>query len=271
MTEIVTLPGGNRWRVGETEFQYSFDEHSTVDRFLIRKPPDLVDLYVELCETYRHGTIVELGIASGGSTALMSLLAEPSLLVSCELDPSPVGALTEFIHRHGLSDSVRPFYGVDQSDRALLSRILDAEIGARPIDLVIDDASHLHDESRASLEVLLPRVRPGGLLIIEDWAADYVFAKRVVAVMSDQSSREFPEQERRLTAAIIEQDRLGPTTPLPRLGIELMQVAAQASDVVAELTINRHWIAVRRGPAELDHAGFRLVDHYQDYWGWTPS
>ena len=38
-----------------------------------------------------------------------------------------------------------------------------------PLDLVIDDASHLYGPTMASFEVLFPRLRPGGLYVIEDW------------------------------------------------------------------------------------------------------
>ena len=69
MTELVTVPGGNRWRVGETEFVYGFRGQSTENRLLIQKTPDLIDRYVAICEEFRHGAIFELGIAGGGSTA----------------------------------------------------------------------------------------------------------------------------------------------------------------------------------------------------------
>jgi hypothetical protein len=34
---------------------------------------------------------------------------------------------------------------------------------------VIDDASHLYGPTKASLNVFLPLLRPGGLYLIEDW------------------------------------------------------------------------------------------------------
>jgi hypothetical protein len=40
------------------------------------------------------------------------------------------------------------------------------------VDLVIDDASHLYPFTKGSFETLFPRLRPGGLYIIEDWSWD---------------------------------------------------------------------------------------------------
>ena len=269
VTEIVTLPGGNRWQVGHTEFVFGFGGHSSGDRLFIRKGPRLVERYVEICKHFRHGAIVELGIAAGGSTALISLLAQPRKLVACELHDKPVAALTEFIDTHGASATVRPFYGVNQSDRARLAEIIDTEFPDQRLDLVIDDASHLYDETRASFEVLYPRLRPGGIFVIEDWKADRLRAKRVIASMQDRSSPDFAEREQRFADAIAKREQLGSTPPLHFLGLELLQVCAATGDVMSEITINQNWIVARRGTAELDPATFCISDHYADDWDWT--
>jgi hypothetical protein len=39
-----------------------------------------------------------------------------------------------------------------------------------PLDLVIDDASHIYGPTKASFQALFPLLRPGGLYLIEDWA-----------------------------------------------------------------------------------------------------
>ncbi len=38
------------------------------------------------------------------------------------------------------------------------------------LDLVIDDASHMYEQTKRSFEILFPLLRPGGLYIIEDWS-----------------------------------------------------------------------------------------------------
>lgn len=265
MTELVALPGGKEWRVGDTTFVFDYGRNSSADRFLIRKPPGLINRYAELARRFEGANIVELGIAAGGGTALLSLLARPHKLICCELDAEPVEGLTEFIEAHGLASVVRPFYGIDQGDRSSLKAAIDSVIPGQAIDLVIDDASHLYDETRSSFELLFPRVRPGGLFIIEDWAADYAYATRIEATLGAGSAASAALQER-LAHAVAQ----GSTSQhaLPRIGVELLQVCGSSQGVVNEITVNRHWIAVERGVAELDPDRFRLADHYTDHWRW---
>ena len=54
-----------------------YEEGSTSERFFIVKQPPFVEAYLELCALHRGATIVELGIAEGGSTALLALAARP--------------------------------------------------------------------------------------------------------------------------------------------------------------------------------------------------
>lgn len=260
MIAVTDLPGGG-WQVGDVSFVPGFGTESTAERFFIRKPPELLRRYLDLGQRF-HGTrIVELGIAAGGSTALLALLAEPRSLTACELAPEPVAALADFIEQRSLSDVVRPCYGVDQSDRHLLAELVDAHVDGDALDLVIDDASHRYDETVASFEVLFPRLRPGGWFVIEDWAADYAYARRIAATLSSPSP-ESAVMQRRLDEAITA-DPDG-VTPLPRIGAELLSACGASADVVSGLTVNRHWIVIERGPASLDAGTFRLRDHAVD-------
>ena len=136
---------GDTFTVEGVEFVCQYAPESTAARFFIVKSPGLVEQYRELCRRFAGGAIFELGIAEGGSTALLALLAEPRKLIAVDLEPEPLPALEEFIGRRGLSDVVRPYFGVDQTDRARLHDILDVELPDEPLDLVIDDASHLLD------------------------------------------------------------------------------------------------------------------------------
>lgn len=58
----------------------------------------------------------------------------------------------------------------DQGDPAYLSGLAD-EIG--PLDIVIDDGSHLNEHVVTSFRALFPHVRPGGLYVIEDVLTAY--------------------------------------------------------------------------------------------------
>jgi predicted O-methyltransferase YrrM len=265
---LTALPDGSGWEVDGTSFVFEFGGGSTPDRFLIRKRQSLVDRYVVLAEQLQGGVIVELGIAAGGSTALLSLLTRPSLLVACELAAEPVGALDEFIAARGLEGIVRPHYGVDQGDKERLAAIVDGARGALPLDLVIDDASHRYSETLASFEVLFPRLRPGGRYIVEDWAADYAFAARITEALAEPGAAA-DAMEARLSVARAEHPE--GLAPLPRLGVELLEVAGTHPHVVRDLTIDHHWLSVARGDADLDAAAFSLAEHRHDPWGWSTT
>ena len=161
---------------------------------------------------------------------------------------------------------MRPFYGVDQADRSRLREILTSEFGDATIDLVIDDASHLFNESRVSFEVLFPRVRPGGAYVIEDWRAHHEYADALARVTRDtdaSAGRQHPVLDD--LARGLQIGRPGREHPLSRLLVELVLARASSSGAVAEITVDGHWIVARRGAADLDPETFRLGDLYTDH------
>lgn len=130
--------------------------------FSLIKPRTAIRAYAELLSRYTRPTIVELGIAYGGSVALLALAARPAALVAIEIDDEPVEALCDLIRDRGLEESILPRWGTDQSDRARLAEIVRDDLGGAPLDLVIDDASHQYEPTVASFETLFPHLRPGG-------------------------------------------------------------------------------------------------------------
>jgi hypothetical protein len=60
-------------------------------------------------------------------------------------------------------------FSTSQSDRKILEHIVLNEL-ADELDLVVDDASHTYEETKASFEILFPLLRPGGIYLIEDWS-----------------------------------------------------------------------------------------------------
>ena len=77
-------------------------------------------------------------------------------------------------------------FSTSQSDRKILEHIVRNEL-ADELDLVVDDASHTYEQTKASFEILFPLLRPGGIYLIEDWswahhpfyqAPDAPFSKR---------------------------------------------------------------------------------------------
>jgi predicted O-methyltransferase YrrM len=270
---IDNLFPGDTIAVGDVEFVCKYAPESTARRFFVVKPLELVERYRQLgAAAWRHATIVELGIAEGGSTALLALLAEPKKLIAVDIETEVLGALAEFVDDHGLHDVVRPFYGVNQADHEQLAEIVDRERGGAPLDLVIDDASHDYFLTKSSFETLFPRLRPGGVFVIEDWNSAHTMRDAVRAELRDASAPDHEERMRRFRASMQEQSPNDqPTVPLSRLAVELLLARASLGHVIASVTVDEYWLAIERGPALLSDDSFRLEQHYADHFGFLPA
>jgi hypothetical protein len=151
----------------------SSPEQPANECFFFHKPKRLMMQYDELWRgkpAFRPARILELGLFDGGSLAFWFEYFRPEKIVG--LDKSPRGDSAYFRRFLAGSDRearIRTFWGTNQSDRKRLREIVAEELGGS-IDLVIDDASHRYEETKASFETLFPLVRPGGLYIIEDWS-----------------------------------------------------------------------------------------------------
>ncbi|GIU88233.1 MAG: hypothetical protein KatS3mg009_2748 [Acidimicrobiia bacterium] len=268
------LPGDS-FTVDGVEFVCKYSPESTPTKFHIVKPIDLVNRYRALCaQEWRHAGIVELGIAEGGSTALLALLARPEHLVAVDIEPEPLDALDRFITDRGLQDSVRPFYGLDQGDHEQLAAVVDGAFAGASVDLVIDDASHQYELTRSSFETLFPRLRPGGMYVVEDWNAAHAMR---IAVRRALQNKEAPDYEQRRASFREARQEAGRTgrrdgleAPLSRLAVELLLACAGLSDAVESVSVDRHWLTVIRGAGELDRDSFRLADVYWDFFGNLP-
>jgi predicted O-methyltransferase YrrM len=226
---------------------------------VLRKPRWMVERYAALRSEIDAANVFEVGIYEGGSTALLALLFRPRRLVAIDLEPTRAPVFQDFIDAHGLQETVRPYFGVDQADRARIDDILAHEYGSEPLDLVIDDASHLLHETTASFNVLFPRLRPGGLFVLEDWSSRHERERAMeMKLRSDEGARQ--ELARRLETGVVAARR---EDPLSRLVLELVLTAAYADDVVAEvMSVQRSWVVVRRGDATLDPKEFDIAQCY---------
>ena len=191
-------------------------------RFCLLKPPDAVDAFEELLVQLRPRTIVEMGMHDGASTAFFQEVVRPSKIVGFDGRQNPSAALTDFIERRHLEAILRPYYNIDQSDARRLREVLDFEFG-EPVDLVVDDASHLLNETRQTFNALFPRLVPGGSYVIEDWW----WAHAEMPIWLDEA-------------------------PMTILIFELLLASAYEPGIVASVTASRDWARVVRGPAMLD-------------------
>ncbi len=184
---------------------------------------------------------------------------EPARLVAFDLSDRRAPALDAFIEQHQLSARVHPYFGVDQGDRASVERIIADEFGSAPLDLVVDDASHLREETTASFNALFPRLRPGGLFVIEDWSWQHLRADSIARALTENAEAA-AELARRLSSGDVPALE---TNPLSRLVLEIVLTAAYAEGIVAEVTsLRKGWLVVRRGNAVLDPDEFDIRVSY---------
>lgn len=217
-----------------------------VPGLLLFKTPVLIQLIADIVSDLAPKRIFELGIHRGGSVVLFLLLAHPERHVAIDLAPG-APALEEWLREHDTDRTVRTYYGIDQADHEALHEIIDRDFGDEPLDLVIDDASHRYELTRTSFNVLFPRLRDGGLYVIEDWSWVHVL---------ESVARARPDHAARIEA---EREELAAPSPA-RLLIEQLLSVAGPLGVVDQLTVNRDLAVVRRGNASLDPETFDIGD-----------
>jgi cephalosporin hydroxylase len=114
---------------------------------------------------------------------LLDKLFKPRRISAVDITSGPVAPLLRYVT--GMENRFVHF-STSQCDREVLEEIVRKEL-ADELDLVVDDASHTYEQTRASFEFLFPLLRPGGVYVIEDWAwahqpayqsADAPFSKR---------------------------------------------------------------------------------------------
>lgn len=167
-------------RFGETDFEIidnlvdMLNVESTGRRFLLGKTRSMIETYIQALADMHRPNIFELGVFKGGSSAFLHALCQPRKLVAIEFEKQRVAALDQFIREKDCTETLIPYYGVNQADSAALNEIIEHEFKGEELDLVVDDASHFLKETRASFNVLFPRLRRGGIYIIEDWGWAHV-------------------------------------------------------------------------------------------------
>lgn len=139
---------------------------SNSEALTIAKNEPYLRVYEDLASVFSPRSILELGIFEGGSYVLLDKLFKPRRMSAVDISRDPVEALCHYI-----DDKEGRFvhFSTSQSDRKVLEHIVRNEL-SNELDLVIDDASHTYEQTKASFEILFPLVQPGGIYLIEDWS-----------------------------------------------------------------------------------------------------
>lgn len=218
---------------------YKSEDWNGGEHFMFYKIKGLIDQYAHYfrrrCD-FRPKRILELGTYDGGSVAFWHELFRPQKHVAVDVmkrKDSPY--FRRYVESRGLSDRMKTFWKIDQADKSVLQGLIAREFDG-PLDLVIDDASHLYRPTLASFEALFPALAPGGLYVIEDWAWGHW--------------RDF----------IAPDHPWAGETPLTRLVIELIEATGTSTQLIANVTVYQGFVSVERGPQTIDDpASFTLA------------
>jgi predicted O-methyltransferase YrrM len=202
---------------------------STADTLCLCKGRAAAEELEKLLVELNPRRIVEVGLYEGGSAAMIAQLVRPEKLIGIDVAAAKPGVAAHF-QRHP-EGSISLHWEVDQADRERIRAILADELGDAELDLVIDDASHHLEPSRATFAELFPRLRPGGLYVLEDWS----WAHTPIEV--------WPERD-----------------PLTIFVLELMIASAHVPEAIASLEVERRTTVITRGDAPLDPSDFDARD-----------
>jgi predicted O-methyltransferase YrrM len=202
----------------------------------ILNEPFHIDCYAELARDLGpDSNIVELGIRTGASTAFLAVLFEPRLLSAFDIEQNASDNFDRFLASHPAASRIRTHFECDQDDAIKLSQLVDADFGQRPLDLVVDDASHLLGPTTSSFNVLFPRLRPGGIFVIEDWSWEHYTEGRAVFDFVNEM-----------------------VSGLAHLVLVASLVSAHRPDVISKVILMRGIAIIYRGESKLDPEGFEI-------------
>jgi hypothetical protein len=129
------------------------------------KPPVYYQRYDQAfaARNFRPTTMLEVGVHMGESTKVFSSVFPEATIVGIDIKKNDI----DFSGFPQIT-----YLEADQTKPDVLNRIMDEHF-PNGIDLVIDDASHIGSFTKITFDTVFPRVRRGGLYIVEDWGTGY--------------------------------------------------------------------------------------------------
>lgn len=212
----------------------------------LRKNRESVRRYLQLADEFRHSRMVEIGVDRGGSTAFYCKLLQPAKMASFEISDKPLPTLARFLTEHDPDGAIQVHWGVDQADRAVVPRILNETFAEEPLDLVVDDASHRLGPSTDSFEMIFPRLREGGLYILEDWSGFHHHERSLQHAISKDP--EGPAAQAFFGAVNAGKQ---PKPPMSILICQLVIACGFKPDWISDIHLFDGFCEVRRGPGEI--------------------
>jgi len=117
--------------------------------------------FCDLCE--KAVTLLELGLYTGESLKLWASYLRRGTIIGVDIieNRAVFSDYPNIVLERG-----------DQTDSDRLEEICPAH-AANGLDFIVDDASHIGQNSAASYATLFTCLKPGGLYIVEDWGTGY--------------------------------------------------------------------------------------------------
>lgn len=152
---------GVRFNLSTTDYTQKTNEESVV----LLKNRTIIDAYVSLLSGSETTNILEFGTFEGGSPIFFAIATNANRIVGIDLRSDADNIRLQAAR---YADRLKLYYKTSQSDRNKVCKIIDDNFDD-PLDLVIDDASHNYEHTKATFDIAFPRLKVGGLYIIEDW------------------------------------------------------------------------------------------------------
>lgn len=209
--------------------------------FIFYKTKELVDQYEKFWtakKNFHPSNVLELGLWDGGSMAFWFEYFHPDKHVGVDITLKEDSFyFKKYINSRGLEKRIKTYWGINQADSGKLREIAKNEFSA-PLDLVIDDASHLYEPTKTSFETLFPLLRPGGFYVIEDWAWAHW--------------QEFQTSDHPWATE----------TEPTKLIFEIIEATGSTTALIANLAIFQGFVVVERGEADLVEIDTFKLDDY---------
>lgn len=253
---MLTRSGYERFRLANTEFVPAITvEHSTPDAFQLQMSAEAIETFPALRPVLEFRNVVQLTGPDVGSAALTCLVGAPSSLTALAFGAADTELLMEFARRRGIDDRVHAHAGFSFDDMPALRGAVESSMVGRSLHVVVDDVSEEFATGRQVFEALFPMVTPGGSYVVDRWAWDHFLIDGFAGVPQPDGTDPGSAVREQLHAAL--RERKGDV--LEWLLPPLVRLARTAPDVVASVSVGKHFLVVERGPAELQSGAFRLT------------
>jgi hypothetical protein len=172
IARVIVNENGANFHVSGLNFRFiseNYNLHKTnKEEIVILKPPKFLRYYDTMFEKAPTKNVLEFGVFEGGSIILFAL-AYPDFKFAGVDIRAPNEDVLRHIHDLGLKERVKIYYGVSQTDKDHIAKIIKDQFDDEGIAIISDDASHNYHYSRSTFEFTFAKLARGGFYCLEDW------------------------------------------------------------------------------------------------------